>query len=286
MAKSVINSTLTFTPASKTIDFANVQAFDLRDVFAIVNVTAGKIIYAPGITGKGYTNLTGTVLTLQYDTTAMNAADVIAVQYDDYMLQSGVYNTTLPTVTNGQKVVCQTDSRGRQIVIATPTDGVDQTYSATVSFTAPATATDILTITGSASKAVRIAKIMVSCTQTTAGLGTFYLLKRSTANTGGTSTILTAVPHDSQNNAATAVIRAYTVNPTALGTLVGNMAIFKKEFPAPAFANSDVNPLVLVFGGNSQGITLRGTGEILCLNLNSITQTGNIIAITITWTEE
>jgi len=97
------------------------------------------------------------------------------------------------------------------------------TYSAAIGALVTAgAATDIFTITGSATKTIRITRIRIGGNSTTATWHIFLGIKRSTANTGGTSTVLTRVPHDSLNAAATATIRAYTANPT-LGTTVGTL---------------------------------------------------------------
>jgi hypothetical protein len=60
----------------------------------------------------------------------------------------------------------------------------------------------------------------ISCTQNAAGINPFFIAKRSTANTGGTSAAPGIVPYDSNNAAATATVLQYTANPVA-GVLVG-----------------------------------------------------------------
>src|SRR5207245_3298811 len=81
-------------------------------------------------------------------------------------------------------------------------------------------ATDIFTIIGSSTRKILIIKVYVGCTQTTAGAIDVQFVKRSTADTAGTSTTPTMWAHDSGDPAATTTVRAYTANPT-LGTLVG-----------------------------------------------------------------
>jgi len=199
----------------------------------------------------------------------------------------GVFNTTLPTVTTGQRVDTQSDARGRQIVTSAPLDGAKATYHAAIQGLLLVTsATDFFTITGSATKTIRIIRIGISGTTNNAITTSINLIKRSTANTGGTSTTSTAVPNDSTNPAATAVVRAYTVNPTALGTSVGLMAALKSEFSLSTVATGSSKG-VFEFGTRpGQAIVLRGVNESLVMNLNGATVTGPSADMWFEWTEE
>lgn len=162
------------------------------------------------------------------------------------------------------------------------------TYSAaTIAFTAAATPTDIFAINGSATKIIRVTRIEIIATQTTAGYVAVQLLKRSTANTGGTSTFLTAVPHDSGSPGFTASIQSYTVNPTALGAVVGS-AVRTTLLWTPATTAIGSIPFVWDFSGarGIQPIVLRGAAQQLSINLNSVTHAGNSFTISIEWTED
>lgn len=162
-------------------------------------------------------------------------------------------------------------------------------YSAAAGpFAAAALPTDIFTITGSATKVVRIKKIYFSPSATNATSYNFLLIKRSTANSGGTSTLLTNVPNDSDDIAATATVRSYTANPT-LGTTVGTIRAYRLVVPQGAplggAANGPLNEVY--FGDNSsKSIALRGTAESLSLNLNGVTLLGNSFCVFVEWTEE
>lgn len=144
-------------------------------------------------------------------------------------------------------------------------------------------ATDIFTIVGSASKIVRVTRIQISATKTTSTMADIVLVKRSSDNTGGTSTSLTKVPLDSTNAAATATVRSYTLNPT-LGTLVGNLRTNK--MPIPTSGSTIDSNIDWQFGQNCQSIYLRGINEILSVNLNGVTLAGSSFNIFIEWTEE
>lgn len=197
-----------------------------------------------------------------------------------------VFNSTLPTVTTGQRVDAQSDANGRLITNSVPVDGSKATYSAAIiGLVAANTPTDIFTLTGSSTKTIRVLRAEFSATQTTAGVRDLVLLKRSTANTGGTSTIPTATPHDSTSAVATAVVHAYTANPT-LGTLVGIIRAKKLVIDVTS-KSGPVDRVEFFFAITpSQAIVLRGTSEVFSINLNSVTSAGNLIDLFIEWTEE
>jgi hypothetical protein len=159
------------------------------------------------------------------------------------------------------------------------------TYCATASAWAiPATPTDMFTITGSASKTIRVLSLWMSPTQTTAAIGVFQVVKRSTADTSGASVASTIVPLDSTFAAATAVSKHWTANPT-LGTGVGNVVIIRAPIPAPAtFATSPGWPLFIDFtqGGLLPGVVLRGAAQELSLNFNGVALPAGL-SITATW---
>ena len=160
-----------------------------------------------------------------------------------------------------------------------------QTYSANIVGLVPAAlATDIFTITGSAGKVVKIRALRVTATRTANGTIDVLLVKRSAANTLGTSTAPTRVPNDSSNAAATATVLAYTANPT-LGTLVGTFKGRKMFINASGTGGSDVSDWD--FDQNvAQPPTVRGIAEVIAVNLNGVTIAGGSFDIAIEWTEE
>lgn len=158
------------------------------------------------------------------------------------------------------------------------------TYAATVTALSPASsATDIFTITGSSSKIVYVKKIVISYSSVSSTNTNAILIKRSSANSGGTSTVRTAVPYYSTNPAATATVRAYTANPT-LGTSVGQ--VFSYKLFSTGGSNVLPQVTVITFGDNaSQPIVLSGTSEVLAINLNGVTISSSTANITIEWIE-
>jgi hypothetical protein len=192
------------------------------------------------------------------------------------------------TMAGSQPVVIASD---QSAITVTSTVATRATYSAAASsLTVAASATDIFTITGSASRTVRILRISLSAWKTAVSSEQILLIKRSTANSGGTSATLTAVPHDSTNAAATATVRSYTANPT-LGTAVGTIRSVKLPVPTqtPSNAQSQTGYSVKEweFGKHSgQAVVLRGTSEVLAVNLNAVTVAGSNFSIDVEFTEE
>lgn len=149
-----------------------------------------------------------------------------------------------------------------------------------------ALATDIACIIGSATKTVRVLNVYTTGT-TTAGSGNtinLSIIKRSTASTGGTSSTLTIAPHDSNNAAATAVARTYTVNPTVLGTSVGSVCTERLQIATVGQPSTDSD--CLYADNTEQAVTLRGVAEQLCINFSGTTITGSLVSGFFQFTEE
>jgi hypothetical protein len=206
-------------------------------------------------------------------------------------LAGGVYNSTPPTLTTGQQASLQLDANGDLKVTlqgsaVSLVPGTLASYSASIKgLTAATTPTDIFTIIGSASKTVTISRITISGQQSGPGVALFRVIRRSAANTGGTSSTVTAVPNDTNNAAATAVVKAYTANPTQ-GAAVGDVVSW--EVSIPGTGQTAFTPFSQTFGAvpGQQGIVLRGVAQTLAINLNGVTMGGSALNITIEWTEQ
>jgi hypothetical protein len=155
-------------------------------------------------------------------------------------------------------------------------------YCAVASAIIPvAAAQDIFWITGSATKTIKILNIGISATQTTFGTVPLFIIKRSTANSGGTPTTQTSVPNDSNFAAATATVISNTGSVTT-GTSVGTIKTTKMK----------VGATTSLFGTDElryefdQPIVLRGATQLLAVNLGAATVTGGSYSIWIEWTEE
>lgn len=135
-------------------------------------------------------------------------------------------------------------------------------HATTAPFTPGATPQDIFTISGSATRSIRVTGVGLYTVQTTAGINTWMLNKLSTANSGGTSATIVAVPDDATNPAASGVVRQYTANPTA-GTLVGAIWSGKVVSPAPASVASVIGKEL---NYSRKPIILTGTSQVLSWN--------------------
>lgn len=162
------------------------------------------------------------------------------------------------------------------------------TYAATATIAPASSGTDLLTITGSATKTVAVTHLSCTGTATAVGAGTLVALKRSTANTSGTSAAVTAVPVDSANAAGTATVLNYSANPTT-GTLVGNVASAIITLTPAATTTFGAPPVKVDFGPRpgEQPIVLRGIAQVLALNGAGVSlPAGASLLCNLAWTEE
>ncbi len=172
----------------------------------------------------------------------------------------------------------------------TISDGYKATYTVSNLITFNNPGTDTMWITGSATKTIRVLRIGFSGTRTFNGLTEIQLLKRSTANTGGTSIAVTATPgtYNSSNPAFTAgLFSTAGTNPT-LGALVGIIRSTKINMTAAAPTGAKQPEYIWNFRTNySQAPVLRGTGELIAISLNKVVITGGETGHAfIEWTEE
>ncbi len=192
-------------------------------------------------------------------------------------------------------------------VNAVPQTGVTTGYLAKVTYSSafiglvpPASATDELCITGSASKVVRVNSIKIGGTAGTLVSLPVTVVRRATADTGGTLATTTANPGvttqiaardtgQSLNTSATAVLASYTAVPTINDS-------------APVYLDSamlllgttgtTIDAQVTIFDwsrdieNNVQVPTLRGVAQQLCVNFGTTSITSGVLNGSITWSEE
>ena len=161
--------------------------------------------------------------------------------------------------------------------------------SVTGYFTTPASATDVVFFKGSSSKTVDILRVKLIQTQYAYGKANYYLVKRSTADTGGTGTALTVVPLDSGFAAGTASGTYYTANPT-LGTAVGTVAhdsiALMAGYGGYGASGQDISVVLFDIDKYGAPITLRGTSEGVGVNFNGVTNPiSTSVSVEITWQE-
>lgn len=81
--KKYLTPYYTFTPGASgvgTID-TNITNFDIKLLTAIINVTKESIIYSPVLSGRGYTSISGGIITLEFDTSTQSSSDIIQILY-------------------------------------------------------------------------------------------------------------------------------------------------------------------------------------------------------------
>lgn len=225
------------------------------------------------------TSITGSTTTA----THLYEASVAGLQ----TVRARVSGFSAGTVTVTAHAIPTTDAS--RVVNAVNTDGQKATYSAAKQALVPvASATDIFTLTGSASKTIRITHLEVSGIATTILDTSVQVFIRTTADTGGTSTAPAAIPHDQNSPAATATVAAYTANPTindGTARLIRSQKVLF-NLAAPT-AGSESTRLVLDYGNRpSQAIVLRGVAQQLAVNLAGVSVAGGSLDLAVEWSEE
>ncbi len=169
-------------------------------------------------------------------------------------------------------------------VTAVSTESSKATYSVGIlGFTPVATPTDFFMIIGSATKTVRVLRIVISGWATAAISIDIALIRRSTASTGGTPTNPTIAQHDSNDSAATAVVSSFAANPS-LGSTAGTMRTKKLNLGAAGAAGE----IVWDFSNrNDKAVVLRGIAQSLNLNWNgAAVPSGTLLDMYVEFTEE
>jgi hypothetical protein len=188
---------------------------------------------------------------------------------------------------SGLGIELPTGATGATAAFSKPTNtaGVaagNATYRASgVGYAGYVTPTDMIAITGSATKTVAIVNFGLQIQSTAAALQTLYFIKRSAANTGGTATNPTAFALDSTNAAATAVVNLYSAAPAGLGAAVGTVLPlqFSSSTLTTAGAQTSLGTATSLLDLR-QPVILRGVAESLALNYNGAALTAGFAA---TW---
>lgn len=97
--KIALNFNPTFNPTSKTLDFSGLSGFNIKNLFAVINITRNQIIYAAGQSSLGTSNIAGSIITLVFDTTSHNSGDVLMVLYD--VIDLGQASDSVATTDSG-----------------------------------------------------------------------------------------------------------------------------------------------------------------------------------------
>lgn len=176
---------------------------------------------------------------------------------------------------------------GTKGIRAISIEGTRATFSYAISGYVPVTgATDILTLAAAASSPLtaRLTRVAVSGISTSAASIDIQIVRRSAANSGGTSAPVTPATHDTNNTAAVSVLTQYSVNAASLGTAVAVLRSRKLNLALTGAAGA----VEWDFGvSNDQSLVSRSSNQVLALNLNANTiPSGTSMNIEIEFTED
>jgi hypothetical protein len=163
----------------------------------------------------------------------------------------------------------------------------NRSYSAGGTVATALTATDIFTITGGDGVVTTPMRLRIGGIATAATSAAVSIIKRTTANTAGTATVITGVYRDAATTEpAKATVRTYTANPT-VGTATAPSGGTIMPIIVPlGTASAPVSDTVIDLSVNGlQPLTLRSSADVLCVNLNGVTIAGSSISLTVEWME-
>jgi hypothetical protein len=86
MSKAFITPSYTFTPGASgvgTVNLSGITSFDVKKLVAVINQTRGVVIYSTASTSAKFTAVSGTTVTLNYDTSTHASGDRLQVIYDE-----------------------------------------------------------------------------------------------------------------------------------------------------------------------------------------------------------
>lgn len=140
------------------------------------------------------------------------------------------------------------------------------TYSVSKSFS-NSSAGDLFCVYGSSTKTVKVKGIRVTGISASGATAEISIVRRSTLNTGGGITSITAAPSDSTNAATTASALYFTTAPTP-GTLVGNVR--DRYINLPTTSGGTISEGLFQFTPYwDQPQVLRGASEGICVAATS-----------------
>ena len=171
---------------------------------------------------------------------------------------------------NAAQTVASFDDLAGNKASAISLDTGRQVFKASANFTPQATgAVTMITITGSATRTVRIKRILIGGVSTALGTSVFQLQRVSALGAGGTLVAPTVSKLDINSAGATAVVNHFTTTLKAAGVAVGGpmstQLISLGTVTTPTVALAGVpQPMFPEFGAPiGQAIVLRGVADIL-----------------------
>lgn len=146
--------------------------------------------------------------------------------------------------------------------------------------------TDIVEISGSATKVVTVHEMSIGVTTIQALSLTVAFIKRSSAGVGGGAVVNSILPHQTSFPPATAVVNFWGTAPSPLGTEVGIL-----DFDFADHLGATVSPSTKAKWSSNvpgtPGILLTGTSEFLVGHISTLTTPFTIgFVATIIWSED
>jgi len=263
-------TTVTYTTGDQVLPVTDLHGAlntDLQAVGGTAVVTAAAGIQKVGISGATGVTMDGIIAAA---TAPLNGLAILSV-----------YESTVPVLTNGQSCAVQADTTGSTYM---NNEGRKATYSGQVNSTTGISGNNFV-LTGSASKVIRITRIIFSGVATAATTTVVGFTIVSSAFTGGTSSTAGVVigQYDSATAAATATAKFYSVTPTGGGATQSYPVIVSYTFGA---STTTGNIYTWDFGNRASGcIVLRGVAQQFSLYIGTA-PVGCIYSCTYEWTEE
>lgn len=85
--KTAITPNYIFNATARTLDLTAISSFDIKKLFAIINLDRQEIIYAVGSANQGFTSISGAIITLAYNTSTHSNSDRLQIIYDDRIVE-------------------------------------------------------------------------------------------------------------------------------------------------------------------------------------------------------
>ena len=183
-----------------------------------------------------------------------------------------------------------TPAPGTTTMLGVCSDGSKGTYATgALAFSLPATPSDVVQITGSATKTVRIKKIVVSGQATTNKIWPLSIIRRAAAISGGTPTTPVITKFDTNDASVTAVVTHYASGglgtPAAANPASSVMFAYQLDLTAPATVLQPIS--IDLCTHSDKAIVLRGAADCLVLNLGGgALVAGETLSYCIEWEED
>jgi hypothetical protein len=121
--KSFITPSYIFTPGASgvgTINLSSIANFDIKRLVAIININSNIIIYNVASSTSGFTTVNNAVITLDYNTSAMSATDLLQIIYDN---EDAISNNELIQAIQAMRMAIQSLNRTIGLAQVNPTTG-------------------------------------------------------------------------------------------------------------------------------------------------------------------